>query len=156
MVAVAGDAHNAIRPPPPRFLEGLKLNMLKIVRRLLYGLAISTGVAGLLAGGVPLGKFAWQWLHDHEYGYYYDPNFLFSPEVVFILSLILLVFVHISFLVGKGIHIAGSERPGPPKLPAEAADATTDKISQSTGVATAAPVETADEKLARLLRQKNE
>ena len=124
--------------------------MMKTIRRLLFGLAISTGVAGLVVGGVPLGKFAYEWLKDHEYGYYYDPNFLFSPEVIFILSVILLVFVYISHLVGKGIYIAGETPSDPPKPPAEAAPATADKAVPPA----AAPVETADEKLARLLDQK--
>jgi hypothetical protein len=126
--------------------------MLKTIRWLLYGLAISTGVAGLLVGGVPLGKFAFEWLHDHEYGYYYDPNFLFSPEVIFILSVILLMFVYISHLVGKGIHINGETKSDPPPPPAEAAPATADKAAPPA----AAPVQTADDKLARLLNQKKD
>lgn len=81
--------------------------MLKIIRCVLYGLAISTGVAGLFVGGVPIAKYALERFRDSEYGYYYETNFLFSPEVIFLLSLILLIFVHIGLVVGKGIHVAG-------------------------------------------------
>ncbi len=131
--------------------------MLKIIRIVLYSLAISTGVAGLFVGGTPLVKYAWQWLHDHEYGYYYDPNYLFSPEVIFILSVILLVFVHISFLVGKNIHATGSEKSDSPAKPVENSNSTAEKdLSPTQVAATTAPTETADEKLARLLRQKKD
>ena len=33
--------------------------MLKIIRYILYGLAITTGVAGLIIGGDPLAKYLW-------------------------------------------------------------------------------------------------
>jgi len=123
--------------------------MLKIIRCLLYGLAITTGVAGLFAGGVPLAKFALQYLRDHEYGYYYDTNSLYLPEIVFLLSLSLLIFVHISFMIGKGIQPASPPKPDSPApagkifQPADTAGTTTDQ-------------ETADEKLARLLNQKKD
>jgi hypothetical protein len=125
--------------------------MLKIICRLLYGLAITTGVAGLFAGGVPLAKFALQYLRDHEYGYYYDTNSLYLPEIVFLLSLSLLIFVHIGLMVGKRIQPASPPKPDSP--------APTDEISQPAGTAgTPAQTgqETADEKLARLLNQKKD
>jgi hypothetical protein len=63
------------------------------------------------------------------------------------------VFVYISHLVGKGVHIAGETQSDPPNQPAEAAAATSKKISPPPA---AAPVATADDKLARLLNQKKD
>jgi hypothetical protein len=124
------------------------MKIVKIIRGLLYSLAISTGMAGLLAGGVPLAKFALQYLHDHEYGYYYDANSLYLPEIVFLLSVILLVFIHISFQIGKKIYPADPPKPESSAKPTENSTAPANDIFQ--------PAKSAEEKLARLLKQQRD
>jgi|SRR5665213_1364374 len=130
--------------------------MLKIIRCLLYSLAIFTGVAGLVAGGVPLAKYALQYLRDREYDYYFDANYLYPPGIIFLLSLLLLIFVHIGLMMGKGISPASSPKPDPSVKPAEAAPAPAGEISPPTktaGTTAQAELETADKKLTRLLNQ---
>lgn len=131
--------------------------MLKIIRYVLYSLAILTGVSGLFVGGVPLVKFLWEMLHDYEYRYYYDTHYLNEPEIIFLLSLILLVGVRIALALDKGIrpahspdHVASGKQ--------TAASAPANEVSPSPVAAEtpAQPVESADEKLTRLLNQKKD
>jgi hypothetical protein len=133
--------------------------MLKAIRCLLYGLAVSAGVAGLFAGGVPLVKYAvFKWFHGRDSDYYDDPNYLFSPEVVFLLSWILLIFVRISLVLEKGFHPSSLPQPDASGKAAENPPAPASTMSRPARAA-AANVPTdqaaADEKLARLLNQKN-
>ena len=132
--------------------------MFKLIRLGLYGLATTAGVAGLFAGGVPLAKFAWKYWRDHQYGYYYDANSLYFPEIVFLLSLSLLVFVHLGLVVGKGNREAGS-KPELTRKPAQnppASLAGNLPAAGPAGPSAQAGRESADEKLARLLHQKKD
>ena len=132
--------------------------MSRIPRFLLYWLAVLAGITGVLVEGVSLVK-NWMQQFNPEYSYLLSAYDFFSAEVIFLLSLMLLIVVHIGHVVGGGLNIskpkesispgkqrgdsalsAGSTAPSPELLEAQAQ---TDK-------------ETADEKLARLLRQKKE
>ena len=135
--------------------------MLKAIRCLLYGLAISSGVAGLFAGGIPLAKYAaFKWFHGPDSDLYDDPNYLFSPEVIFLLSLIVLIVAHASLVLG--IPPASLPKPGSSGKSTEDSPASASEISRpakttGTTVQTVQTVqETADEKLAQLLNQKKD
>jgi len=131
--------------------------MLKIIRCLLYGLAILTGVAGLFVGGTPLVTFVRERLRDYEYRGYYDTSYLHAPEIIFLLSLILLVGVRICLALAKGTRPANPSETVPPgKKPAVPAPAS--EFSPPSGAAEtpAPPAETADAKLTRLLNQKKD
>src|ERR1035441_2369615 len=78
--------------------------MLKMIRYLLYGLAILAGVAGLFDGGTPLVKYMLQQWRDQEYRSYYDTSYLNSPKIIFLLSLILLIGVRVCFALDKGVR----------------------------------------------------
>ena len=134
--------------------------MLKAIRCLLYGLAISSGVAGLFAGGVPLVKYAaFQWFHGPESDLYDDPNYLFSPEVIFLLSLIVLIVAHASLVLGRGIPPASLPKPGSSGKSTEDSPAPASEISRPAklaGTIGRTAQEAADEKLAQLLNQKKD
>lgn len=130
-------------------------NMLKIIRHLLYGVAVLSGVAGLLVGGLPLAQFARERLHaDDSARDYYDTTYLHAPEIIFLLSLILLVCVCIALALEKGIGPVNPTKPVAPEKPAEPSQVRMEQISATTpGVV---PSESADDKLTRLLnREKN-
>ncbi len=129
--------------------------MLKIIRTVLYGLASATGLAGVLVGGDPLVKYLWEMLHDSEYRYYYDTHYLYEPEIILLLSLILLIGVRICFALDKGMRPANPADAGPPgKAPVTPASA--NEISPAAAETPAPPVESADEKLTRLLNPKKD
>jgi len=131
--------------------------MLKVIRNILYGLAITTGVAGLFAGGVPLAEYLLEMSRDSEYSHYYDPRSLNEPEIIFLLSVILLIGVRICFALDGRIRPANPPDAGPseekPVAPAPA-----NEIPPQSGAAetTARPAESADEKLTRLLDGKKD
>jgi hypothetical protein len=131
--------------------------MLKIIRYALYSLAIMAGVLGLFVGGIPLVEYVLEMLHDAEYRYYYDTHYLNEPEIIFLLSMILLVGVRIAMGLDKGIRPANPPDSGlsakKPVAPAPAEETSQPSVAADT---TALPVETADEKLTRLLKQKKE
>ena len=124
--------------------------MLKIIRYVLYGLAILSGVAGLLAGGLPLAQFARERLQAEDSARdYYDTTYLHAPEIIFLLSLILLVGVCIGLALEKGISPAEpprSEKPAGPQRTEAAA------ISASKETPAPPSKETADNKLSRLVK----
>src|ERR1017187_498115 len=131
--------------------------MLKMIRCLLYGLAILSGVAGLFVGGTPLVKYMLQQWREHEYRGYYDTNYLNAPKIIFLLSLVLLIGVCIALALEKIIRPANPPVTVPPgKKPVAPAPAS--EISPPTGAAEtpAQPVESADAKLTRLLNQKKD
>ena len=131
--------------------------MLKIIRCILYGFAITTGVAGLLFGGDPLAKYLWEMLHDSEYRNYYDTHNLNEPGMIFLLSLILLIGVRICFALDKGIRPANPSEAVPsgkkPVAPAPPNKISPPPVPPETP---AQPVESADKKLTRLLHQKKD
>lgn len=129
--------------------------MLKIIRYILYGLAITTGVAGLIIGGDPLTKYLWDVLRDYKYRDYSDTHFLNEPEMIVLLSLILLIGVRICLALDKGIRPASPSEtvPSGKKLvaPAPSNKSSPPPVPPETP---AQPVESADKKLTRLLHPK--
>lgn len=131
--------------------------MPKIILNILYGVATFTGVAGLFAGGVPLTKYALEILRDSEYLHYYDRTNLNESEMIFLLSLILLIGVRIcSALENK-------TRPANPSDAASSGEkpvvpAPSKEISPLSGAAKtpSQPMESADDKLTRLLNEKKD
>jgi hypothetical protein len=128
--------------------------MFKIIRCVLYSLAVLTGVAGLFVGGDPLVKYLWEMLHDSEYRSYYDTHYLNEPEIIFLLSLILLIGVRIAIALDKGIRPASPlEKDSSGKKLVAPAPASEIASPFGTAETPAQPVETADEKLTRLLNE---
>ena len=129
--------------------------MLKIIRWLLYGAAITVGAGGLFIGGVPLVKYLLEMLHDPDYRYYYDTSYLNEPEMIFLLSLILLIGVRIAMALDRRIQPASlPDTSSSGKKPVASAPAN-EVAPPSAAAETPAPaVETADEKLTRLLNRK--
>ena len=76
-------------------------------RFLLYCLSSVAGVVGLIVGGGPVVDYAWRRLFGMSYSVEWDQ--LFRSTVVFFLSLILLVLVHL------GHRLAGAFDIGLPK-----------------------------------------
>jgi hypothetical protein len=131
--------------------------MFKFIRRLLYGLAILSGVAGLLAGGLPLAQFARERLQAEDSARdYYDTTYLHAPEIIFLLSLILLVGVCIGLALEKGISPAEPPRTGATEKPAELQRTEGADISASKETPAPPPKETADDKLSRLVNREKE
>jgi hypothetical protein len=87
--------------------------MLRLSRFLLYWLAVLVGVAGLLDGGIPLLKYAGERLAGNHYEAYlalssYDR---FSEEVIFMLSLMLLILFHLGHVLAGGLRFPKPEKP---------------------------------------------
>ena len=133
--------------------------MSKVPRLLLYWLATLAGLTGVLAEGISLLKNLKDKLFDPDYSLLLNSYDYFSAGVIFLLSLMLLILVHIGHVVAGGFHISGFRKqsdsvklPGNPSgaasLPPEsgAAQMQMDKENK----------ETADEKLSRLLKSKKE
>jgi hypothetical protein len=130
---------------------------LNLLRRVLYGAAIAAGVAGLIAGGDPIARYVLDELRDYQYHDYYETsNYLQEPEIIFLLSMILLVGVSIAIRLDKGIQPA-SVLPAASSTKEPGRPAGTETVPPSgTAEVPTTPGETADEKLARLLnRNKN-
>jgi len=124
--------------------------MLKTIRRILYGLAILTGVAGLCIGGDPLLKYVLEMWHDAQNNDYYDIHYLNEPEIIVLLSLILLVGVRIAMALDKGICPASS-----PKTASSGTEPVATALA-AVSKTTTQPVETVDQKLTRLLKQERD
>ncbi|HTB83995.1 MAG TPA: hypothetical protein VK742_10105 [Candidatus Sulfotelmatobacter sp.] len=128
--------------------------MLKIIRYVLYGLAILSGVAGLMVGGLPLAQFARERLQAEDSARdYYDTTYLHAPEIIFLLSLILLVGVCIGLTLEKGISPANPPRS---EKPAELQRTEAAAISAAGEIPAPQTSESADEKLSRLLNREKE
>ena len=131
--------------------------MLKMIRCLLYGLAILAGVSGLFDGGMPLVKYMLQQWREHEYRGYYDTSYLNAPKIIFLLSLILLVGVRICLALDKGTRpVNPSDTVSSEKKPVAPAPAGKISSPSATAEPSAPPVESADAKLTRLLNQKKD
>jgi hypothetical protein len=130
--------------------------MLKIIHQILYGLAIFIGLLGLVIGGDPLVKYALEMWRDAQGGYYYDTHYLNEPEIIVLLSLILLVGVRIAMALDQGTQPSNSPavEASRQKLIAAVNDDAINAPLESRE-ASAQPVETADEKLTRLLNKKD-
>jgi hypothetical protein len=133
--------------------------MLKVPRLLLYWLAVLAGVTGVLAEGISLFKNWMERLADPNYSYLLSAYDYFSAEVIFLLSLMLLIVVHIGHVVGGGFHLSGSRKPvSSGKQPGDSplSAGLTSQSPEPLGAQAQADKETADEKLARLLKQGKE
>ena len=114
----------------------------------LYSLATLAGLAGLVAGGVPLISYAWERWHNPDYGYYANLPLLSTAENTLLISFLLLILIHVSRVVCRQAENASTAKPAtmhpappcgetsPPPLPTPSAP----------------PTETADDKLSRLLK----
>ena len=131
--------------------------MSNVPRFLLYWLAVLAGVAGVLVEGISLLKNWKERLFDPDYSPLLSSYDSFSAEVIFLLSLMLLILVHIGHVVGGGLHISRSRKPvSSGKEPGDASPSAV-LVSQPLeplGAQAQTDKETADEKLTRLLKQK--
>jgi|SRR5208337_4036904 len=133
--------------------------MLRLIRLLLYWLAVLAGVTGVLVEGLSLLKNWTQRLEDPNYSYLLSAYDYFSAEVIFLLSLMLLIVVHIGHVVGGGLLISKSKEPvssGPHQGESPKSTSLTSPSPETLGAPAQIDKETADEKLARLLKQKQE
>lgn len=133
--------------------------MSRVPRLLLYWLAVLAGVTGVLVEGISLLKSWKERLFDPDYSLLLSSYDFFSAEVIFLLSLMLLVVVHIGHVIGGGFHISRSKKPVSPGKQQGDSPSTTGLNSQSSeplGAQAQTDKETADEKLTRLLKQKKE
>jgi hypothetical protein len=134
--------------------------MLRLSRFLLYCVAAFAGVAGLLAGGIPLLKYAAERLAGNNYEAYlalssYDR---FSEEVIFMLSLMLLILVHLGHVLAGGLRFTKPEKPvllqnrfaGSLRPPQKEMS---DPLPKSGQTQEAAGLDEANEKLAPLVRK---
>jgi len=121
---------------------------------LLYGLAVLTGVAGLFAGGVPLVNYALAHWHNPAFDYYSNFGMISTAGNLIILSLILLIFVHVSHVIKRGFR-ANPPKPDSSGKQRHASPLPANSISQPAGTAEPMPAkETPDEKLGRLISVK--
>lgn len=122
--------------------------MSKALIFLFYGVATLAGMGGLLAGGIPLIAYAWARWQNPELGYYANLALVSSAENTLLVSFILLVAIHISYVVCRHTNNLSGSKPtaADPALPAGGA----------ANAAAAARLEkdaaTADDKLSRLLK----
>jgi hypothetical protein len=133
--------------------------MLKLLRTLLYWLARVAGVIGLVAGGKSLGKYALARLNDPYFDSFSYNDLVFSGGVIFLLSLLVLIFADVGHSLGKNSRPFPAENSGEKAKPAPPPAKTTGPaplISPAPGSEPEGDRESADEKLERLLKQKNE
>ena len=84
---------------------------MQFLKNLLYGLAGLAGVGGLVFGGCPM--FA-QLIDGVFLGNFVSPNDeLFRYSVVFLLSLILLILVHLGYRLAGAFDTKRSKQPKP-------------------------------------------
>jgi len=131
--------------------------MIKLVRILLYWLARVAGVIGLVAGGKSLGKYALARLNDPYFDSFSYNDLVFSGGVIFLLSLLVLIFADVGHSLnsrtGGAGHSGSPSQPFlPPAKPAEAGPLPRPAPATDPDVERAS----ADEKLARLLKRKKE
>lgn len=123
---------------------------------LLYGLAVLTSMAGLFAGGVPLVNYALARWHDPAFDYYSNFGMISTAGNLIILSLISLIFVHISHVIQRGLR-ANPPKPDSSGQQQHDVSLPANSISRPAGTAEPMPVnETPDEKLGRLISVKKE
>jgi len=130
--------------------------MLKTSVFLLYWLAILTGVAGLVAGGVPLLKYALARWRDPDFDYYSNFGMVSTAGNLVILSLMLLIFVHISYVIRGGFQPSLKK---PVSSGKQQPDSSRPATSNSQPVETSKEQpaeETPDERLARLINVQKE
>jgi hypothetical protein len=126
--------------------------MTRLLRRLLYWLALAAGLIGLAAGGRSLIKYALARFNDPYFDSFSYNDLVFSGGVIFLLSLILLVFTDLARTLG-GAWPPGATPGSTPKPPGEPAKAAS-PVSPSGPAQGAEPDRvSANEKLARLLKQ---
>jgi len=117
------------------------------------------GVTGVLVEGVSLLKNWKERLFDPDYSPLLSSYDFFSAEVIFLLSLVLLIVVHIGHVVGDGFHISKSKEPvssGKPQGDSPVSAGLIPQPPEPLGTQAQTDKETADEKLTRLLKQKKE
>lgn len=125
--------------------------MLRAIVFLLYCLAVLTGVGGLFAGGIPMAEYAWARWHNPSVDYVLNFDFISKSLHIFMLSIILLILVHVSYVIchrfrrnPKKLLSSGRQQPD--------SSLASKPISQLAETQKEQPVEqTPDEKLARLL-----
>jgi len=129
--------------------------MLKIFIFMLYFLAVLTGVAGLIAGGVPLVNYALERWRDPEFDYYSNFGLVSTAGNIITLSLMLLIFVHVSYVIQRGFRATPKKPESPGRLQLNSS-LSPDPISPPVEPQKKQPAaETPDEKLARLIDVKN-
>ena len=130
--------------------------MLKASVFLLYCLAILTGVAGLFTGGVPLVRYMLARWHNPAVDFDNNFGFISTAGNIVILSLMLLIFVHVSHVV------RGRFRPSLKKPVTAGKQQPDSSLSANSNLQPAETPkeqpaeETPDEKLARLINVKKE
>lgn len=130
--------------------------MLRVFVFLLYGLAVLAGVAGLFAGGVPLVNYALARWRSPAFDYYSNFGLVSTAGSFIILSLILLIFVHVSYVIQSRFR-ASLKEPAPFNKQRDDSSPPANSISQPVGTSKGPPAEeTPDEKLARLINVKKE
>ena len=77
-------------------------------RFLLYCLSSVAGIVGLVIGGAPVIDYIWQRLTG---SYTTDAEQLFRDAVIFLLSLILLILVHLGYRLAGAFHIGVPKKP---------------------------------------------
>ena len=128
--------------------------MKRLLRGALYWLAVPAGITGLVAGGKLLGKYVVARINDPYFDSFSYNDLVFSGGVVFILSLILLIFADIGHIIGKNLNATKPE-----KAESKAAAESPRTAAQVSAPAplpapeSEADRESADEKLTRLLKQ---
>lgn len=128
--------------------------MAKIYRFVLFWLARLAGIIGLVAGGKSLGKYAVARFKDPYFDSFSYNDLVFSGGVIFLLSLLVLIFVEVARHAGRsggaGVVVAPTEtkpvRKGSPVVAPGALP-----VAEP-----AETVESPDEKLARLVKQRGE
>ena len=133
--------------------------MIRFLRVVLYVLAIASGMFGLVAGGKSLAKYAIARLKDPYFDSFSYNDLILSGSVIFLLSLLVLIFVDISLTLGRALRSPRPEKKEsaarPAGLPAKSIDTNPPSLPEPSAESES-DRESADEKLARLLKQKNE
>ena len=126
--------------------------MTKLFRGGIYWLALAAGGVGLVAGARALAKYIVARFNDPYFDSFSYNDLVFSGGVIFLLSLILLVFTDLARTLG-GAWPPGATPGSTPKPPGEPAKAAS-PVSPSGPAQGAEPDRvSANEKLARLLKQ---
>jgi len=133
--------------------------MAKLYRFLLFWLARLAGVIGLFAGGKSLAKYAVARFKDPYFDSFSYNDLVFSGGVIFLLSLLVLIFAEVGASLGRtgrsgqagpvGAPVPAGGKPIRPSSPA--ADTSTSPEPEPV-----AEVESPDAKLARLVKHKEE
>ena len=133
--------------------------MLKLLRTSLYWLARVAGIIGLVAGGKSLGKYLLARLNDPYFDSFSYNDLVFSGGVIFLLSLLVLIFADVGQSLGKSLRPASAENSGARPRPAGSSAKSAELASPAAPfpeTENEADHESADEKLTRLLKQKDD